>query len=203
MIRLFFAVWGFLLVFGSGAETWAASDKAMALRQANGLAVFTPSEKFLAGNFVADEINPGFIFGPVQAFVASRSCPATWLREEGAPKRPASLTNPDTPVEYTIILEEDCPEKVRYYVFLDQSGMTPQQWLEWRRQFHRSKADETFSAAKTKLEQACEKDCGVVGELRFIQQNGELVPRCPEEILRAELKIAPIFDLNQQKKISP
>jgi hypothetical protein len=81
--------------------------------------------------------------------------------------------------------------------------MTPQQWLEWRRQFHKSKTEELFSTAKTKLEQACQQDCGVVGELRFVQHNGELVAKCPEEVLRGDLKFAPIYDLNQQKKISP
>jgi hypothetical protein len=76
--------WGFLLLFGNGGGVWAASDKAMALRQAQGLVAFTPTDKFLSGNFVADEMNPAFIFGPVKAFVASRPCPTTWLLEAGA-----------------------------------------------------------------------------------------------------------------------
>ena len=80
---------GFLLLVGHGATAFAASAKAAALRQANGLAVFTPPEKFLAGNFVADEMNPGVIFGAVKSFAASRKCPTTWLIESGDKNRPA------------------------------------------------------------------------------------------------------------------
>ena len=152
---------GFLLVLGHGSGAWAASQKAAALRQANGLVAFTPTEKFLAGNFVADEMNPAFIFGPVKTLAASRKCPTTWLIEAGANNRPAALGSPDQPVEYTLYLEEDCPDKVVYYVFIDQSGLTPQHWIEWREKFHKSKTGEEFGSTKTKLDQACQAGCGV------------------------------------------
>ena len=139
---------------------WAASAKATALRQANGLTAFTPPEKFLAGNFVADEMNPGFIFGAVKAFAASRKCPTTWLIEEGDKNRPAGPGTPDTPAEYTLYLEEDCPDQVVYYVFIDQSGLTPQQWIEWREKFHKSKTGEQFGTAKSKLEQPAPRVAG-------------------------------------------
>jgi len=151
---------------------------------------------------VADEINPAFIFGPVQAFVASRKCPTAWLIEEGEKKRLAGQGSSDKPVEYTLYLEEDCSDKVVYYVFVDQSGLTSQQWLEWRRQFHKSKTEEQFGSAQSKLEQALKGGVGVGGELRFIQKDGELQTKSPEEVLRHDLKFAPIYDLNQQKKIS-
>jgi len=61
MMRLLPLCLGFLLLVGQGGTALAASAKATALRQANGLTAFTPPEKFLAGNFVADEMNPGFI----------------------------------------------------------------------------------------------------------------------------------------------
>ncbi len=202
MLRPLVIFLGLLLAFAHVTHALAASEKALALRQANGLVAFTPSEKFLSGNFIADETNPSFIFGPVQAFVASRKCPTTWLIEESAKNRPAALANPEAPVEYTLFLEEDCPGKVVYYVFLDDSSMTPQQWIDWRRQFHKSKTDETFAAAKDKLEKACQQGCGVSGELRFIQKNGELQAKSPEKVLRGDLKFAPIYDLTQQKKIS-
>ena len=89
-----------------------------------------------------------------------------------------------------------------YYVFIDQSGLTPQQWIEWREKFHKSKAGEQFDVAKSKLEQACTAGCGVGAELRFIQKDGELLTQSPEKILRDELKVAPIYDLNRQQKIS-
>ncbi len=201
MIRLLLIFMGFLLLVGNGATALAASAKATALRQAQGLTAITPPEKFLAGNFVADEMNPGFIFGPVKTFAASRKCPTTWLIEAGDKNRPAGPGSPDTPAEYTLYLEEDCPDQVVYYVFIDQSGLTPQQWIEWREKFHKSKAEPEYGSTKSKLDQACSAGCGVGAELRFIQQDEELLTKSPEEVLRHELKFAPIYDLNQQKKI--
>jgi len=187
---------GILLFVGQGATAFAASAKAMALRQANGLTAFTPPEKFLAGNFVADEMNPGVIFGAVKTFAASLKCPATWLMESVNKNRPAGRE------EYTLYLEQDCPDQVVYYVFIDQSALTPQQWIEWREKFHKSKAGEQFAAAKTKLDQACTAGCGVGAELRFILTNGELLGKSPEAVLRQDLKFAPIYDLNQGKKLT-
>ena len=97
MRRLLAVLLGLLLWVGPGSVALAASPQAAALRQANGLTAFTPTEKFLAGNFVADEMNPAFIFGTVKAFAASRRCPTTWLIEAGAKARPAgqaALTSP-------------------------------------------------------------------------------------------------------------
>jgi hypothetical protein len=193
---------GFLLLVGNGTTALAASQKATALRQANGLIAFTPPEKFLAGNFVADEMNPAFIFGAVKAFAASRKCPTTWLMEEGAKNRPAGAGSPDMPAEYTLYLEEDCPDRVVYYVFIDQSGLTPQQWIEWREKFHKSKTEPQYGPTKSKLDQACTDGCGVGAELRFIQKDGELMTKSPEEVLRVDLKYVPIYDLNRQKKIA-
>jgi hypothetical protein len=202
MMRLMPILLGFLLLVGHGATALAASAKATALRQANGLTVFTPPEKFLAGNFVADEMNPGFIFGAVKAFAASRQCPTTWLIEDRDKNRPAGAGAQAPVAEYTLYLEEDCPDRVVYYVFIDQSGLTPQQWIAWREKFHKSKAGEQFASAKSKLEQACTAGCGVGAELRFIQKNGELVAKSPEAVLRGDLRYAPIYDLNRQQKIS-
>ena len=202
-MRLFSMFLGVLLLLGNSSAALATSQKAMALREANGLTVFTPPEKFLAGNFVADEMNPAFIFGPVNSFVSSRKCPTTWLIETGAKNIPAKAGSPGQPAEYTLYLEEDCPDKVVYYVFIDQSGPTPQQWIDYRRQFHgQSKTEPEFGLTKSKLEQACQDGCGVGAELRFIQENGKLLRQSPEKFLLQELKFAPIYDLNQRKKIS-
>jgi len=196
MMRLMPIFLGFLLLVGHGTAALAASAKATALRQANGLTAFTPPEKFLAGNFVASEMNPGFIFGTVKSFAASRKCPTTWLIESG------NKNSAVRPAEYTLYLEEDCPDQVVYYVFIDQSALTPQQWIAWREKFHKSKAGEQFATAKTKLDQACAAGCTVGAELRFIQKNGELGAKSPEAVLRQDLKFAPIYDLNQGKKLS-
>jgi hypothetical protein len=203
MMRLAAIFLGFLLLVGNVSAVWAASPKAAALRQANGLTVFNPPEKFLAGNFVAEEMTPAVIFGPVKAFAASRKCPTAWLIEESAKNRPAGLGSADAPAEYTLYLEEDCPDKVVYYVFVDQSGLTPQQWIEWRHRFHgKTKTEPEYGPTKSKLDQACQEGCGVGAELRFIQKDGELQTKSPEQVLRQDLKFAPIYDLNQGKKIS-
>ncbi len=200
MKRLLPLVAGLLLLVGHAAGALAASQKALALRQANGLETFTPSAKFLAGNFVADEMNPAFIYGPVKAFVASRKYPTAWLIEADQKNRLARAANPEKPEEFTVYLEEDCPDKVVYYVFIDQSNLTPKQWIEWREKFHKSKPEPEYGSTKSKLDQACAAGCGVGAELRFIQTNGELVNQSPEKILK-DLKVAPIYDLNRQQRL--
>ena len=202
MKRLLPVFLGVLLSVGNSSGALAASAKAMAQRQAQGLTAFNPPERFLSGNFVADEMNPAFIFGPVKAFAASRKCPTAWLIEEGDQNRLTGQGSTGTPQEYTIYLEEDCPDRVVYYVFIDQSGLTPQQWIEWREKFHKSKVEPEYGEAKSKLDQACTAGCGVGAELRFIEKDGELLSKSPEETLRDELHFAPIYDLNQHKKIA-
>jgi hypothetical protein len=191
-----------LLLVGLNAAALAASPKAKALRQANGLTAFTPPEKFLTGNFVAEEMTPAYIFGPVKSFVSSRKFPTTWLIEKGVKETLEQPGETAKPTEYTLYLEEDRPGKVLYYVFVNQSGLTPQQWIEYRRLFHgKTKTEPEYGPTKSKLEQACQEGCGVESELRFIQKNGELLNQSPEQFLRQELKFAPIYDLNQRKKI--
>ena len=95
------------------------------------------------------------------------------------------------------------PDKVVYYVFVDQSGLTPQQWYEWRQKFHKSKAELQYGTAQTKLEQACQAGCGFTAELRYIEKKGELLTtKSPEAALREDLKFAPLYDLNLQQKLS-
>ena len=201
-MRILMIFLGLLLLMGNISQGLAASQKAAALRQSNGLVPFTPSEKFLAGNFVADEMNPTVIFGAVKAFAASRKCPTAWLIEEEVKKRLPAPGGPDQAEEFTVYLEEDCPDRVVYYVFVDQSGLTPQQWIDWRQKFHYSKTQPQYGDTKSKLDQACKDGCGVGAELRFLQKDGELTMKSPEEVLRVDLKYTPIYDLNLGKKIS-
>ncbi len=200
-MRLFPIFLGLLFLLGNSSAALAASQKATALRQANGLIAFSPSEKFLASNIVADEMNPAYIFGPVKSFVASRKCPTTWLIEEGTKAHLAG--NKNKAEEFTVFLEEDCPDKVIYYIFVDQSRLTPKQWIEWREKTHGSKAEPEYGSTKSKLDTACQAGCGVGAELRFILRDGELLTQSPETYLRQDLKFPPIYDLNQGKKISP
>jgi len=196
---------GFLLLMSNSSTLLAVSQRATALRQTNGLTVFTPPEKFLTGNFVADEVNPAFIFGPVKSFVASRKYPTTWLVEEDSKKaldKPSSLCQP---AEHTFYLEEDFPDKVVYYVFVDQSDLTPQQRVDSGCQggcHHQSKTEAEFDTTKSRLARAWQDGCGIGSELRFIEKDGELLNQSLEEFLCQDLKFAPIYDLNQHKKIS-
>lgn len=203
MRRLLPVFLGVLLLIGNSAAALAASVQALAQRQAQGLIAFNPPERFLSANFVGDEMNPNFIFGPVKAFAASRKCPTTWLIEKGEQNRLAGPASTGAPQEYSIYLEEDCPDKVVYYVFIDQSGLTPQQWIDWRAKFHgQSKTGPEYSAAKSKLDTACTAGCGVGAELRFIETNGEVQSTSPEKALLGELHFPPIYDLNKQQKMA-
>jgi hypothetical protein len=181
----------------------AESEQAKKLRAGNTLSEFTPPESFLSGNFVADEVDPAYIFGKMKDFVKSRSCPTTWLIEDVEKKRIAAWDKQLGPVEYTLYLEEDCPGKVTYYVFVDRSQANMAQWMEWRRRFHgKSKTEPQYAAARASLEQAIEKGFPVDGELRFVERNGELVLNNPEELLKGELQFKPLYDLRQGQALA-
>jgi hypothetical protein len=179
----------------------AASEPAMKLRGENGLSEFAPPEAFLAGNFLADETDPAFIFGKVRDFTKSLACPTTWLIEEGERKRIEAQGQQSGPVEYSIYLEADCPGRLTYYIFVDRS-FNSAQWLEWRRQFHKSKAEPHYRVVKASLEQAAQNGFAVDGELRFVTVNGDLLLKRPEEILAGELKFQPIYDLKRNQALS-
>ncbi len=192
-----------LLLVVLAPQAFAASEKASAQRKANDLIPYTPPDKFLNGNFIADEMAPAYVFGTVKAFAASRACPVTWLIEENERSRMDKPANPAVPAEFTLYLEEDCPDKVVYYVFIDQSAMTPKQWIDWRQQFHKSKAEKEYTAAVALLDKAVADGVAVAGELRFIQKDGELQAKHPEEVLKVECKFPPLYDLKQGKKLTP
>ena len=192
---------GVSLLVALNGLTWAASEQAMKLRGKNALSEYSPPEAFLAGNFVADEVEPGYIFGKVKDFVRTRTCPTSWLIEEGERKRIESQQSQSGPVEYTLYLEEDCPGKIVYYVFVDRSQASATQWMEWRRQFHKSKTDPQYGAAKVSLEQAAQNGFPVDGELRFLEVEGSLVLKKPEEVLLGELRFPPIYDLKAGKAV--
>jgi len=184
---------------------FAVSDNAQALRKAQGLVEFAPTDAFLSGYFTADEMNPSYLFGTVKDFVQAQKCPTTWLIEEGEKARldQDSDKNPGQPIEFTRYLECDRPDGVVYYVFVDQSSMTPEQWLKWRWQFHKNKADAEYGATLKQLEKAVGEGYRVSGELRFILKNGELASaKTPENALREDLSFTPRYDLKRGRKIS-
>lgn len=194
-------LWCLLLFVILTPQAFAASEKTTAWRKTNALVPFTPSDKFLNGNFIADEMGPAYVFGTVKAFAATRTCPVTWLIEESERTRMETSASATAPSEYTLYLEEDCPDKVLYYVFIDQSAMSPKQWIDWRQQFHKSKAEKEYTDAVQILEKALQDGVPVAGELRFLQKDGELQAKHPEEILRVDCKFAPIYDLKLGKRL--
>jgi hypothetical protein len=205
MRRFFSMVLGASIVFivlGFLGSASAASEQAIKLRAQNGLSEYAPPEGFLAGNFVADEVDPGCIFGAVKDFVKTRSCPATWLIEDGERNRITADGHQSGPIEYTLYLEEDCPGKVVYFVFVDRSRADTAQWIAWRKQFHKSKTDPQYSAARACLDQAARNGFPVAGELRFVEVDGNLVVEKPEDLLIGELKFQPIFDLKSGKAVN-
>jgi hypothetical protein len=203
MRRLGSMLLGFLMVLALFAVSWGASEQATAMRGKNALAAFTPLEAFLSGNFVADEVEPVYIFGKVGEFAKARSCPTTWLIEEGEKKRVAAWDRQSGPIEYSLYLEEDCPGKVAYYVFVDRSEANLSQWMSWRQQFHgKSKTEPQYGTAKSGLEQAAQNGFLVGAELRFVEINGDLSLKKPEELLIGELKWQPIYDLKQGKAVT-
>lgn len=199
MQRLLTLIVGILLL---AIPVLAADTQVQDLRKANNLVAYTPPDKFLAGNFVADEMDPRFIFGTVKDFAASRTCPTAWLIEAGELARVASQNAPDAALEYSLYLEEACPDKVVYYVFVDQSRLNPKQWIDWRQQFHKNKVEGQYAKARTKLENALQAGVGVGGELRFLMRDGELLARAPEEVLRVDLKFTPLYDLKEGKRLA-
>jgi len=199
MPRAVFVLAGFFVLVCL-TPAFAQSDAAQNLRKAQGLVVFAPSDAFLNGYFTAAEMNPSYLFGTVKDFVQSQKCPATWLIEEGEKARlgQESAQKPNQPVEFTRYLECDGPGGVTYYVFVDQSAMTPEAWLKWRWQFHKNKADAEYGATLKQLEKAVGEGYRVSGELRFILKNGELAStKTPEDALRKDLSFAPRYDLKQ------
>ena len=135
-------------------------------------------------------------------FAKSRSCATAWLIEEGEQKRVAAWDKQSGPMEYTLYLEEDCPGKVAFYVFVDRSQADVAQWMQWRQQFHKNKAEPQYGAAKAGFEQAAQNGFPVDAELRFLEINGDLSLKKPEDVLVGELKFQPIYDLKQSKAIT-
>jgi hypothetical protein len=199
MRRPFLMLLGILVLLAPLGTAWAASEQAMKLRAQNDLSEYTPPAAFLNGNFVADEVEPGYIFGKVTDFVKSRSCPATWLIDSGERIRLQKQGQQSGPFEYTLYLEEDCPTKVVHYIFIDRSQADSAQWMEWRKLFHKNKAEGQYSAVKADLEKAAQNGVGVQGELRFVEVGSDLIAKKPEEFLIGDLKIKPIYDLKQGK----
>ncbi len=189
------------LTLGLQAPAAAQSEKAQALRREMGYAPYAPPKAFLDGYFIADETRPAFLFGPVGDFAASRECPTAWLIEEDEAAR-VKARDPANPLfEYSLVLEQDCPDGVLHFVFVDQSAMNPKQWIEWRRQFHKNKAEPEYADAVARLEKAINDGFPVTGELRFVLRGGVLDPASPQSVLPTALSCPPRYDCEAGKAV--
>jgi hypothetical protein len=175
----------------------APSKQAQELRATGDLVPYQPSEAVLKALFTADEDAPRGVFGPVSAYVRARSCPAAWLIEKGELERIRELAarKDVVPYEFSLTLEEDCPGRVTHAVFVTAPGSTPEGWLKWRSQFHGRKAEGHYAAALAGLKKAEAAGLAPHAELRFLSVNGELLCTNLEDVLRAEGRLKPVFDL--------
>jgi len=203
MLKVLIVLLAICGIFTNCSPVWAISDGAVKLRALNCLSEFTPPETFLNGNFVADEIEPQYVFGKVKDFWKSRSCPTGWLIEEKERDRLKNRDNVSDPIEYTIFLEEDCPGKVVYYIFVDRSQAQSAQWMEWRRKFHgKNRTEPQYGEVSALLEKAAQSGFPVDAELRFIELADNLISQKPEDFLTGDLKMSPIYDLKRGKPIT-
>jgi hypothetical protein len=186
-------------LFCAPALSWGLSESATKLRAQNALEEFAPQDSFLNGNFVADEVDPRYIFGKVKDFVEARSCPTSWLIETGEKNRLKGKDNQSGPMEYTLYLEEDCPGRIMYFIFVDRSQEQSVQWMEWRKQFHKNKAEGQYGEVNALLQQAAQDGYPVDGELRFIEIGGNLMLKKVEDVLVSDLNMRPIYDLKRTK----
>ncbi len=180
------------------------SPAALALRKEGGLLPQAPLPAVPGSYFVADEATPGFIFGPVEAYVTSRSCPTAWLMETGEKERldrHLAAAGQSAPFEYSLVLEEDCPGRVTHATFVFLSAVDAKGWEQWRQQFHKSKTEGYYGAARDRLQKAAAEGVAVGGELRFLSVNGELLPRRMEDVLQAEGRCPPVFDLVNGRRL--
>ena len=71
-----------------------------------------PPDSFLNANFVADEIEPQFVFGKVKDFWKSRSCTTNWLIEDSERDRLKNLINSPVPSSTPSIWKKIAPGKL-------------------------------------------------------------------------------------------
>lgn len=177
----------------------APSREAQELRQIGDLIPYAPPHEVLGAYFTADENAPTAVYGPLSVYAKTRACKTAWLIEKGEQTRVERLKGLKDipPFEFSVTLEEDCPGAVSHAVFVTSPGSTPEAWFKWRRQFHGGKATDYYGTTQEHLKKAEAAGLAPTAELRFLSVNGELVCRNLEEVLRAEGRLAPVFDLTK------
>lgn len=180
------------------------SPIAQELRKRGDLVPHTPFAAVLAAFFVADETAPATVYGPVRDFAVSRVCATEWFIESGEQARldKAAANAQSAPLEYTLVLEEDCGDRVTQFSFVFLNSTDPKAWLAWREQFHKSKTSGHYGKAIAKLSKASQDGFPVSGDLRFVSVNGDLSLKPVEETLKADRKSRPVYDLNSGQALA-
>ncbi|MBF0530220.1 MAG: hypothetical protein HQK55_13300 [Deltaproteobacteria bacterium] len=192
-----------LLIIGTCSLSSAAGDQALASRKTLGLNEFAVPGYFLDGFFMANELNPKYFFGPVKDLVKACGCPTTWLIDDAERQRIGDVEKRTDPLEFSVYLEADCPDRLIYYGFVVQHQLDPEQWLKWRWKFHKSKAEPEYGQTRDRLKKAAQDGINPAGELRSIEINGNLDMRNPEDAIMKDLKLRPVYDLEKGQKITP
>ena len=180
-----------------------AAESAQTFRQQNGLLAYAPPAWFLEADFVAREKNPGYVFGPVQAFVAALGGTPTWLIEDMELKRLEEAAAAGNTPEYTVFLEIVSPESTEYWVFVVLPHASAKDWFDARRAFHGRKAEAYYGETQKELERALDQGLKIKAELRFLIEQGETSLQVPEDVIMSRYKVRPVFDLSAGRRLSP
>lgn len=172
-------------------------------RQTNGLQVYVPPEWFLKGYFIAREKNPGYVFGPVQDFVAALGGTTTWLIEDLELERLEAAVSDGRKIEYSLFLEAILPDRTEYWVFVVLPYESAQAWYDAKRAYHGRKAAEYYGKTRSELERAMSQGLNINAELRFWIKNKETSLQTPEDVIMSRYKFQPVFDLGTGRRLSP
>lgn len=181
--------------------TTYAGDSDQSFRKQNGLLTYDPPTWFLEGYFIAQERNPGYVFGTVQNFVQAMSGKTTWLIEDLELKRLDQALADGTTPEYSLFLEAVSPERTEYWVFVVLPHESAEEWFAARRAYHGRKAEGYYGKTQTMLKRAISQGLKIKAEIRFFIEKGKISLESPEEIITNKYKFQPIFDLSTGRRL--
>jgi len=174
-----------------------------AFRQKNGLQAYVPPEWFLRRYFIANEKNPGYVFGPVQEFVGALDGTTTWLIEDMELERLEAASAVGKKVEYSLFLEAVSQDRTEYWVFVVLPYESAQAWYDAKRAYHGRKANEYYGKTRSEFERALSQGLNISAELRFWIDNGETSLQAPENVIMSRYKFQPVFDLGTGRRPDP
>ena len=169
-------------------------------KRANGLQAYAPPEWFLKAGFIACEKNPGYVFGPVRAFVETLGATTAWLIEDMELERLEAAAADGKQIEFSLFLEALFTDRTEYWVFVALPYETPQAWYEARRAYHGRKAEQYYGKTLSELERALGQGLTINAELRFWVDNGAISLQTPEEVIMRKYKFQPVFDLGAGRR---